>query len=351
MAAHRGEIQQLCVRKLEADGLERAGDEVSDDLAIVVDEVTRALAREEGLPESSPLPGKSLAAAEHGRRRQQLGYRIETISRDFGVISETVGELATREGLSFDARQYRVFNLCLDTAVGTALEEYWSEARAQQEHAATERVGFLAHELRNALASARMAFEVLKNGQMGLQSRTGDVLQRALARLDGLVSQALLAVHLEAGIEVAPRRMSAAALLRHLEDSAVPERGISIVVEADEALEIDADERLLTSALSNLVQNAIKFTRPGGRVVLRARSEGADAVLEVEDECGGLPPGKREELFAPFVQRGRDRRGLGLGLAVTHEAIEAHGAKLEVVDLPGRGCIFAVRLRTKTLLQ
>jgi signal transduction histidine kinase len=315
----------------------------------VIDEIARALARDEGLPESSPLPGKSRAAAEHGRRRQHFGYRIETISRDFGVISETLGELAAREGLSFEARQYQVFNLCLDTAVGTALEEYWSEARAQQEHATTERVGFLAHELRNALSSARMAFSVLKRGQMGVNSRTGEVLERGLSRLDALIGQALLAVHLEAGVELAPRRLRAAMLLRQLVDASVPERNITISVEIDDALEVDADEQLLTSALSNLLQNAIKFTRAGGHITLRARPDAAEVVIEVEDECGGLPPGKREELFAPFVRRGGDRRGLGLGLAVTREAIEAHGGKLDVTDLPGRGCIFAVRLPRKSI--
>src|SRR5438046_2925377 len=112
MAGHREEIHQVCIRKLEEEGLECPGAERVDELGTVLGEIERALGRDEGLPESSPLPGKSPAAAEHGRRRQHLGYRIETISRDFGVIAETVGELAARERLSFEARQYQVFNLC-----------------------------------------------------------------------------------------------------------------------------------------------------------------------------------------------------------------------------------------------
>jgi signal transduction histidine kinase len=344
IASHRDEINAHCVRKLNAEVVGRSGVELAADLGVVLDEIIRALAQDEGLPETSPLPGNSPTAAQHGRRRQQLGYRIETIVHDFGVIADAVGELAARQGLSFEAHQYHVFNRCLDAAIGSALEQYWSEARAQQEHAATERVGLLAHELRNALMSARMAFSVLKTGQMGLSTRTGDVLDRGLLRLDQLIGQALLAVHLEAGVAVAPRRIRAATLLRQLEDSAVLERGIKLVVEVDEELEVEADEQLLTSAVSNLVQNALKFTRAGGRVALRARAEDGDVIIEVEDECGGLPPGKRDELFAPFVQRGHDRRGLGLGLTVTREAIEAQHGKLDVRDLPGRGCVFTVRL-------
>lgn len=122
-----------------------------------------------------------------------------------------------------------------------------------------------------------------------------------------------------------------------------PQRALSIRVEADESLMIDADEQLLLSAMSNLVQNALKFTRTGGSIVLRSRLEGSHALLEVEDECGGLPPGKQEELFQPYVQRGADRRGLGL--AITRQAIELQGGEVYVRNLPGKGCVFGIRLR------
>ena len=345
IATHREEIRVLCLRKAQTAWPDRPGADVEGDLAIVVDEIARALGHEQGLPETSPLPGKSETAARHGRRRQELGYTIEIITRDFGAISDAVGEIAGRECLSFGAREYQVFNQCLDTAIGTAIEQYWSEARTKMEHASAERVGLLAHELRNALASARMAFTVLKRGGADIDSRTGDILARGLARLDGLIGHALLAVQLDAGVAVEPHPIRANALLRQLDDSAVRERGVTLTVDVDEALELDADERLLTSALSNLLQNAIKFSCAGGHVVMRARSVDGTGVIEVEDECGGLPPGKEEELFAPFVQRGSDRRGLGLGLSVTREAIEALGGQLSVKNLPGKGCIFAVSLR------
>jgi signal transduction histidine kinase len=345
IAAHREEIRSLCLSKAREAAPDRAAPDVEADLAIIIDEIVRALGHDEGGPETSPLPGKSETAARHGRRRQAFGDTIEIIARDFGAISDAVGELAEREGLSFGAREVQVFNQCVDTAIGTAIEQYWTDARARLEHATTERVGLLAHELRNALASARMAFSVLKRGEKDIDSRTGDILARGLARLDGLIGQALLAVQLEAGVAVEPRCIHADALLHQLEDSAIPERGVTLSVDVDSSLELQADERLLTTALSNLVQNAIKFSRPGGHVVMRARAVDGHSVIEVEDECGGLPPGKEEELFRPFVQKGRDRRGLGLGLSVTREAIEKHGGHLSVTNLPGKGCIFAVSLR------
>ena len=65
-------------------------------------------------------------------------------------------------------------------------------------------------------------------------------------------------------------------------------------------------------------------------------------IIEVEDECGGLPSGKAEELFRPFDRRGSDRSGLGLGLAISQQGVAASGGRIEVQDLPGKGCVFSI---------
>ena len=67
-------------------------------------------------------------------------------------------------------------------------------------------------------------------------------------------------------------------------------------------------------------------------------------LVEVEDECGGLPPGKAGDLFRPFEQRGGDRTGLGLGLSITRKSIEADGGTVRVRDMPGTGCVFTIDL-------
>jgi signal transduction histidine kinase len=68
--------------------------------------------------------------------------------------------------------------------------------------------------------------------------------------------------------------------------------------------------------------------------------------IEVDDQCGGLPDGKLEDLFSPFVRAREDVDGLGLGLPITRRAIEAHGGHIEVRNLPGKGCAFVVELPT-----
>jgi signal transduction histidine kinase len=93
-----------------------------------------------------------------------------------------------------------------------------------------------------------------------------------------------------------------------------------------------------------LVQNAFKFTREGGSVTLRARATMTRVSIGVEDECGGLPSGKHEELFRPFEQQGADRGGLGLGLTICKRAAEANAGRIRVHDLPAKGCVFTLDL-------
>src|SRR6185436_7017163 len=81
-----------------------------------------------------------------------------------------------------------------------------------------------------------------------------------------------------------------------------------------------------------------------GAVKLTARLTEARVLIEVEDECGGLPPGAADRMFVPFEQHGSDRTGLGLGLAIALKAVKANCGELRVRDLPGKGCVFTVDL-------
>jgi signal transduction histidine kinase len=101
---------------------------------------------------------------------------------------------------------------------------------------------------------------------------------------------------------------------------------------------------MLGSAVTNLLQNGFKFSRRHGTISLSARAERDRILIEVEDECGGLPDGKAEELFQPFEQRSSNRIGLGLGLSISRRAVQENRGTLEVRNLPGKGCIFTIDL-------
>ena len=116
------------------------------------------------------------------------------------------------------------------------------------------------------------------------------------------------------------------------------------VAAVDPKLGIEADRDLLFSAVGNLLQNAFKFTHSHSEVSLNARSSANRVLIEVEDHCGGLPPGDAEKMFAPFAQGGTNKSGLGLGLAICQRSVEANMGVLSVRDLPGSGCVFTIDL-------
>jgi signal transduction histidine kinase len=121
--------------------------------------------------------------------------------------------------------------------------------------------------------------------------------------------------------------------------------GLLLTVDpVDSAVAIAADAQLLASAITNLLQNAFKFTRAGGRVSLTTRVTADRVLIDIADECGGLPSGKAEELFRPFHRRSSDQSGLGLGLSIAMSAARANSGDIQVRDIPETGCVFTIDL-------
>ena len=170
------------------------------------------------------------------------------------------------------------------------------------------------------------------------------MLDRSLAQLSETIDQSLLDARLrgiDAGAALQTEPLDLAPLLAQVADDARPDaeaRKIALVVDAPRPVRMVGDARVLRSAVGNLIRNAVKFTRTGGRVVVRAR----DGIIEIEDQCGGLRDGDEQKIFDAFRQAGEDRSGFGLGLAIARQGIEAHAGTLAVRNLPGQGCIFVV---------
>jgi signal transduction histidine kinase len=117
---------------------------------------------------------------------------------------------------------------------------------------------------------------------------------------------------------------------------------VLLVSNVDSKLALDADRDLLFSAVGNLLQNAFKFTHPGSEVTLNAYAVADRILIDVADNCGGLPLGDKEALFRPFVHSDTDKQGLGLGLSIARRSAEANKGVLSVQDVPGTGCIFTL---------
>jgi signal transduction histidine kinase len=201
--------------------------------------------------------------------------------------------------------------------------------------------------MRNVLNVAFMSFASIKNGLVAPGGSTGAVHERSLLRLQTLIDRSLADVRLDAGIdtlELIPVRE----IIEEVEVAAsivAQTRGLQfVVVSVDLTVVVEADRQILAAAVANLVQNSIKFTRAGTTVALRASATSTRVFIEVEDECGGLPPGDVDLLLRPFAQQGRNRTGVGLGLSICVKAVKAIGGELRIRDLPGKGCVFTMDL-------
>jgi signal transduction histidine kinase len=302
-----------------------------------------AMANASGHPEEAAL---ARSAGSHGIELLRLGYSLSHVVHAYGAMCQSITELAISNDLAITAREFHDLNRCLDIAIAGAVTEYQSLRNTQDISREVEHLGFLAHELRNALTSVNVSLELIQKGTVGFGGSTSQVMKYGLKRIGELIDRSLTEVRLR----IDPKVHTEPVLLLQLVDQIVVtaevearSRDQMLQIKIDPKLEFEADQQLVYSALSNLIQNALKFTKRGGRVQVRGNSVGEKIVIEVEDECGGLS-GKAEDLFQPYVQENENRSGIGLGLTIAQRAIALIRGKIDVTNLPGKGCIFTIIL-------
>jgi signal transduction histidine kinase len=342
LTRNRDEIVRRCAQRARIRHPEISTEELLSTIPAFLDELIKAERREAGFLDESRLPGKTEEARKLGEQRFRLGFRIRDLAADFGDISQVIGELAIETGSELDGQSYKLLNQCLDCGIAQSISEFFDLSHARDDRDVAQWLGYLTHELRNAAASATLAFGALREGEVGIHSKTARVLERSLALIGTLVAETLVAVQLKSGSEPARVAIDLSKLLEDVDAGLLHERDIAVSISIPSGLGVIGDPRLLGSALTNLVQNALKFTHAGGRIEVRAAAETGSVAIEIEDQCGGLTEENPEQLFAPFVQRDAKTRGVGLGLAIARQAIEASGGTISVRNLPGHGCVFRV---------
>jgi signal transduction histidine kinase len=316
------------------------------------DEVAAAADPQRAVDVSGRPTALASSAALHGHELLQRGYSVDQVVHDYGDLCQAVTELAMERRAPVSTEEFKTLNFCLDNAIAGAVTEYGLQrdrlVAAEGTHAMSEKLGALAHEIRNLLNTATLAFAVMKRGTVGIAGATGAVLDRSLTGLSALTERALAEVRLSSGMAPHMEDIALDAFIAEVQVGAglcAQEKGCQLsVAPVEPGLTIRADRQLLHSALYNLVQNAFKFTLPRSHVSLKTRHAHGQVLIEVEDQCGGLAHGAAESMFTAFDQHDTDRSGLGLGLSISKRAVEANGGKLRVRDIPGTGCIFTIEL-------
>ena len=347
IAANRDEIITRCRAKVATRSIPQStAAEIDHGVPVFLEQLVTALR----------LGGRSnpeiaYSALQHGHDLLAQGFTVSQVVHDYGDVCQSITELAVETNTSIPPDDFRMLNCCLDEAIAGAVTEYGRERNQtvldEEIARGIERLGFLAHELRNLVNTAIMAFEVLKSGNVGVAGSTGRVLNRSLVGLRALVGRSLAEVRLTRGTQNWERFL-VSEFIEEIAPQAKMEaqaRGIKLLVlPVDSGVTIEGDRQVLAAVVANLLQNAFKFTRPRTTVTLRVGAGVQRVLIEVQDECGGLAAGKVDELFRPFEQRGADRTGLGLGLAFSRWGADANHGRIYARSLADRGCVFTLDL-------
>lgn len=363
---NRADLIARCIQKVSKRPRRAASEEqLKSGIPMFIDQLTRTLQAEQNnedgisLQISGPSGGDcaklsemGLTAAAHGKELLHLGYSVDQVVHDYGDLCQAITDLAFERDALFSIDEYRTLNRCLDNAIADAVTEFSahrdaaiSEQRGLHEN---EQLGFLMHELRNALGTASLAAAAMEIGNLTTSGATGAVLKRSHAAMARLISNALAEVATKGRAIGQQQPISLASFIADAKSDAdldANTRGCSFtVVNVDPSLGIEVNHDLMLAALMNLLHNAFKFTHLHTEVTLEAYATGGRILIDVKDHCGGLPAGNAKKLFTPFCQRSDDRTGMGLGLSIARKAVEADGGILSVQNRPGTGCIFTIDL-------
>jgi signal transduction histidine kinase len=371
LTSNRGDLIDRCRVKVSQRSAPRVTPaELTHGIPLFLDQLIKTLKVEQtsdpllGLKVSGPAGGVSpvltemgASAALHGRELLQQGFTVDQVVHDYGDLCQAITDLAYELDTPIATDEFRTLNRCLDNGIADAVTEYsyqrYSVLAKDGAQALNEQLGFLAHELRNLLHTGTLAFSAIKLGNVGVNGATGAVLERSLIGLRTLIDRSLADVRVAAGMLPRHELVSVVDFIDQIGISALLEaraRGCRFTVSHVEAgLAVDVDRDMLLSAVGNLLQNAFKFTKPGSEVSLTAYAVADRILIEVEDHCGGLPPGSAARMVLPFVQVGTDKSGLGLGLAICKRSVEANNGVLRVRDVPASGCIFTIDLPRKAV--
>jgi two-component system, OmpR family, phosphate regulon sensor histidine kinase PhoR len=211
------------------------------------------------------------------------------------------------------------------------------------------------HELRTPLTAIRGFAETLWDGAIAdpeAGPRFVDGILRHTARLQRLTEDLVLLSRAESPEQdYEPSHTDVAKLAEEgvaSLDSSARKKGIRVQLEVPEPVHLSVNERAFEGVLINLVDNAIKYSHPGGEVRVSVVREAGQLVLSVRDSGVGIPPELQQRIFERFFRvdkgRSRDEGGTGLGLSIVRHLTSRMGGTIELESAPGAGSLFRIRL-------
>jgi signal transduction histidine kinase len=316
-------------------------------------------------------PRSGLELLQEARRRGSRGPVILLTARGLREIDDAALKAGAADYIEKDRLDPTLLDRAIRYALRQAAAEAGLEAKVRErtddlaranaalqegDRRKNEFLGALGHELRNPLAPIRNALEIMRLApdQPAVLDQCRSLLERQVKQLVRLIDDLLDVSRITRGaLRVEREEMDLAdALDAALEQArpAIEKAGLALEVSRPEGrLPLLGDRVRLAQALSNVLNNAAKYTPPGGRVALAARREGGEAVVAVRDTGIGIPAEMLPRVFELFTRVDRElnrpQEGLGVGLAIASRIVEKHGGRLEAHSGgEGQGAEFVFRL-------
>lgn len=286
---------------------------------------------------------------------QVLRHRSVLAAFDRALAGEQVSESLTVEPLPGGSRRVELQVVPLHTPSETAAVGLFMDVTrlARLEKIRREFMADFSHEVRTPLAGLRTAIESFDSTSLTRlqQDKLRKVIGRQLRRLERLVEDLVELDQIESGQLVLQREPTELLrLLRDLRDDfaeQIEQRRITLRVEGQDSV-ANVDPAKVQQIFSNLLENAIKFSRPEGTVELLVEDTPGESVIRVVDHGEGIAPEEQERIFNRFYRidksRSQDVPGTGLGLSITKHLVLRHGGTIRVFSQPARGATFEVRL-------
>lgn len=263
---------------------------------------------------------------------------------------------AVRTALRSRRRQYQARDSLAEREQAAEALRQGEEALREADRRKDEFLAVLAHELRNPLAPIRNSLNILRmSGQLDpMAERVGEMMERQVNHLVRLVDDLMEVSRITRGkIELRKERIEVAAVVRSAVETSRPlidasQHRLALAIPA-EPITIEGDLMRLAQVIANLLNNAAKYTEPGGQISLSVTCEAGQAAIVVRDTGAGIPAEMLPRVFDLFTQvdlhSNRSQGGLGIGLALVKSLVEMHGGTVEGrSEGSGLGSEFVVRL-------
>jgi len=314
--------------------------------------LAESLRRERSSNESVDSEAWVVVAKEHALTRVRIGFDIEQLVHEFILLRKVLIHFARDAGLLIDTYQAERLTDLIEAAICVSVGTYVRSRDYEFRRTEAEHVGFITHELRNPLTTAKLAASQIcrETHSSAERGKLCTLLESNLSRLEELISTVLLNEKLQAlSIKVNPIDTNLGMVLQDSIRNATEtarRKGLRFKSAFDAQIPLHIDPSLTRSAVDNLLDNALKYT-DAGTVEISVEHLPNEIVLHVKDQCHGLSKEELATIFEPFKRGHSGKPGTGLGLTIARRSIEIQGGHIQVESSDYEGCHFWINLPKK----